>query len=124
MRTILSLAVALALAALPAAAGQKQHAGAGEPSGERSGEPRAHGTVTSWDDTSHTFRVHQPDGSESVFHWNERTQMRGRPKVGEMVKLEYQRDPSGNAMATRIAVPKEKDASARQQRHDPSTTKS
>ena len=50
--------------------------------------------------------------------------MRGRPKVGEMVKLEYQRDASGNAMATRIAVPKEKDASARQQHHDPSTTKS
>lgn len=121
MRRIATLATALMLAAvLPAAAGERRSEGKGA---DGSGAPRAHGTLASWDSSSHTFRVHQQDGSESVFHWNERTQMKGTPKVGEMVKLEYQRDASGNAMATRIAVPKEKDASARQH-HDPSLTKS
>jgi len=122
MRKSISLAAAVALAAaLPVLAGQQQKQAG---SGEKSAMPHAHGTVTSWDEGSHTFRVHQPDGSESVFHWSARTQMRGTPKVGEMVKLEYERDASGNAMATRIAVPKEKDASARQQHHPSSTTKS
>ncbi len=121
MRKLMSLAAAVALAAaLPALAGQQKQA----QSGEKSNVPHAHGTVTSWDEGSHTFRVHQPDGSESVFHWNAQTQMRGAPKVGETVKLEYARDASGNAVATRIAVPKEKDAAARQQHQKPSTTKS
>jgi hypothetical protein len=119
-RKSMVLAAIVFAAILPAAAGQ------GRQEGASTDQPKAHGTVTSWDPGSHTFRVKTHDGTESVFHWNERTQMRGEPKVGETIKLEFHKDASGNAMATRIAVKDKeaREATGERRSHEPSLSKS
>lgn len=96
-KKIAAVAMLACLGAVPAFAGRNHTAPAGA-------DTRIHGTITSWDASSHTFRIHRADGQDAIFHWNERTQMRGTPQVGEMVKLEFERDASGNAVATRIAA--------------------
>jgi hypothetical protein len=95
-KTLGIAATLLCLATLPAFAGpNRQRNSSGE-------EQRVHGTITSWDVSTHTVHIAQAGGGDSVFRWNESTQIHGTPKVGEMIKLEFERDPSGTPVARRI----------------------
>jgi hypothetical protein len=106
-KTILSAAIASAIAVAAFAAPQEKprDSGAGDPEKVQSSQAPAkstRGTITSIDNASKSFVVRdEASGKEATVYWNASTKVNGDLKVGAVVSLEAT-EQSGKMVATTI----------------------